>query len=141
MMKVVFQKVILTLLYLTPIGYFLRMIDLQTGYESSGIYVRLPYRAPLHAFVKQNPLFTERVQWIFNGVFLLLQAFFVVWKQLGDEFGAAYAWLAAIFGVVSIISAFSPKFDWNKKLVTLRITYFETVVVLMLILCVVQFRK
>lgn len=88
---------------------------------------------PIKAHIKQNPLFADRMEWFFNGFFLLLQAFFVLNQEIADiNIIATYVWIASVFGVVSLVSAFFPQFGWNKGLVLTKITTLEIIVILLL---------
>lgn len=109
------QRIILRLLYLTPFGYLLSTLSLLQGERIKGINIDLKRYSPIRAQVKQKPTFNERLNWLINGVFLLAQGWFVFIKQIAGDIGGAFALVAFIFGVVSLVSAFFPSLPWNKK--------------------------
>ena len=109
------RKIVLRLLYLTPFGYLLSTLSLLQGEKTKGIYIDLKRYSPIRAQVKQKPTFNERLNWFINGVFLLGQGLLVLIKQIAGDIGGAYALVAFIFGVVSLVSAIFPSFPWNKK--------------------------
>lgn len=109
------QRIILRLLYLTPFGYLLSTLSLLQGEKTKGIYINLKQYSPIRAHVKQKPTFNERLNWFINGVFLLAQGWFVLIKQIAGDIGEAFALVAFIFGVVSLVAAIFPSFPWNKK--------------------------
>lgn len=129
-MKSIIQEIFLRLLYLTPTGYLLSLLTLQTGKQTPGVYITLQRYTPILAYIKPNPLILDRVQWLFNGISLILQALVVFSQKFGNIF-SVYGWIALLYGIVNFISAVFPKFDWNKKLGVLRVTIIE---ILMLVL-------
>ncbi|MCL5784830.1 MAG: hypothetical protein M1142_05785 [Patescibacteria group bacterium] len=135
-MKRFAQQVLLTLLYLTPIGYILNLFALQTGKMTPGVYVSMQRETPILAHIKQNPLFKDRAQWLVDGIFLVSQGLLVLQQKLGNIF-TAYGWVALVFGIVNFVSAFFPKFDWNKRLGVLRVSILEILVITLLGLSVV----
>lgn len=117
-----FQRIFLRLLYLTPVGYFLSLLSLVKGESTPGVYVVLEKYSPIEALVKENPTAKERMDWLINGMVLLLGFWFVsisgipAERNIIGDFAATYAWMSLVFGVVSTVSAFFPKFPWNKQL-------------------------
>lgn len=132
-MKHLLQQIFQKFLYLTPIGYILSLLALQTGEKTPGVYVELSRDMPIKAHIKQNPLFTDRLGWFLNGTSLFLQAFFVLNQEIADiNIIVVYAWISLVFGVVSLVSAFFPQFEWNKGFTFIRITSLEVIVILLL---------
>lgn len=110
------QKIVLRLLYLTPFGYLLSTIYLLSGEESKGIYLELERNLPVRAIIKKKPTLSERIDWLVNAVFLLVQGYFVLYYEIAGEIGGGFAIVAIIFGLVSLISAIAPGISWNKKI-------------------------
>ncbi len=137
-MRSQFNKILLTLLYLTPIGYVLSILDLYSGEKTPGVYVYLSGdqpNKPMQVFVKKNPLVLERVHWFINGISLILQAFTVVYKNIGGNWGLYYVWVASIFGFVNLISSFLPTFNWNGGIIkSVKVSNIGVLVLLALIL-------
>lgn len=127
------EIIIVQLLYLTPIGYALSLLSLQLGERTPGVYIDIPRDMPMTVHIKANPLLVDRTQWLFTGAFLLGQALYVLWQRLGGVFGMAYAWIALVFGLVSVVSFVSPTFPWNKRFKITRISILEILVVLALV--------
>jgi len=137
-MRKILNEIVITLLYLTPIGYLLSLLKLYSGERTPGVYVYLPRDKPIQVFVKDNPVFTDRIHWFINGASLLIQAFLIIQKNLGGDWGHTYAWIASIFGVVNAVSAFFPTFNWNGNLFkAIKIPIIWILVILLLILTVV----
>ncbi|MBU1015451.1 hypothetical protein KKI17_03430 [Patescibacteria group bacterium] len=108
------NKIFVRLLYLTPIGYLFGLLDFFTGKE--GIEVDLGSRlSPISANIKRAPSLKERLNWFVNGMFLFGEASWVAFTGAWGTYGTTFALFAWIFSVVSIVSAFAPKFPWNKK--------------------------
>ncbi len=118
MRTTLFQKILLRLLYLTPVGYILSTLELLTGERTKGIFIDLRRYSPIKSKIKQNPRPDERINWLINGIFLIFESWFVVTNQIGDDIGGGFAFVALVFGIVSIISAIFPNVSWNKKLGT-----------------------
>ena len=138
MMRLILKEIFITLLYLTPIGYLLSLFKLYSGERTPGVYVYLPRDEPIKVFVKENPLITDRIHWLFNGGFLIVQASIIIHNNLGGDWGHTYAWIALIFGVVNTVSAIFPTFNWNGKLFkVVNISTIWVLVILFLILAVV----
>ncbi len=114
-MKKTFQNILISLLYFTPIGYLLKLISLNTGKTTPGVFVKMTRHEPVTVVVIKNATISDRVHWFINGTLLLTQAFYVVNYQIGGDFGGAYTYTALIFGIVNIISAFFPTIDWKDK--------------------------
>lgn len=110
------QKIILRLLYLTPFGYMLSALSLIQGERTWGIYISLERYSPIRAYIKQKPTSGERINWFINGLFLLAEGWVVAINEIAGDIGGVFAWLAFIFGSVSLVSAIFPRFPWNKKL-------------------------
>lgn len=113
------QKLILRLLYLTPIGYLLSLLFLMKGERTPGIYVVLERYSPVSAKVKKNPTFFERINWFINGFFLLTEAWlaFKYAPESGlEEWVGSFAFVAFIFGAVSLVSAIFPRISWNRDI-------------------------
>lgn len=110
------QKIVVGLLYLTPVGFMLTSTSLLEGKNTSGIHVSLGVSSPARATVKPNPTIKDRVIWFGSGVILLVEACFIAVNEIGEDFGGAYAMIAFIFGVVSLISSLFPRFPWNRRL-------------------------
>jgi len=125
-MKNIIREIVIRLLYLTPIGYLLSFADLRNKNKTRGIVLSMHENEPTHIEVKNNPSFGDRAYWFFNGIVLILQAWFILYNQATkrskyfiediDNFIGGYAVFAAIFGLASVVSAFYPKMPWNKKL-------------------------
>lgn len=109
------QRILIRLLYLTPLGYLLNSLYLLSGNQTKGLKVYLNRYSPITAKVKDKPSFSERVNWLANSIVLFTQGWFVIQHGLGGSLGGAYAITAYIFGGVSIISAVFPKVRWNKS--------------------------
>lgn len=137
-MKQLVLEIIFRLLYLTPIGYILSLYSLEIGKKTPGVYIALSDNVPTTAFIKQDPLFIERIEWGLSGVFLLVQAFIILWRHLGWKFGAAYAWIALVFGIISFVSAFFPSFPWNKRSKIFKISILEMLIIFCLIVAVIR---
>lgn len=114
-MKQLLEKIGLTLLYLTPVGYILRLISLQTGNSTPGVFVEMSKHKPIIVVVKNNPTIGDRFHWLVNGVFLITQAFVIIKNELGASWGGTYAYVALIFGITNAVAAFFPSLNWNKK--------------------------
>lgn len=71
---------------------------------------------PSSVEIKKSRSFTDRLYWLFNGAALIGQTWFILSHSIEDNFAGAYAILATIFGSISVVSAFYPRFPWNKKL-------------------------
>ncbi len=136
-MKDSLKKILIQLLYLTPIGYLLKLFKLQTGEYTPGLYIELSRDYPILAYIKNNPTYNERINWLVNGFLLLLQGVFIIIKNFGEDLGFTYAWIALIFGIVSTISSVFPKFNWNNPFLFRKITILELLVVISLIMSVV----
>ena len=136
-MRKILSEIVITVLYLTPIGYLLSLFKLSSGERTPGVYVYLPDDESIRVFVKENPFVTDRIQWFINGISLLSQAFVIIFKNLGGDLGHTYAWVALIFGVVNIVSVFFPTFNWNGRLFkVINISAIWILVILSLILSV-----
>jgi len=136
-MRKILREIVITVLYLTPIGYLLSLFKLSSGERTPGVYVYLPDDESIRVFVKENPFVTDRIQWFINGISLLSQAFVIIFKNLGGDLGHTYAWVALIFGVVNIVSVFFPTFNWNGRLFkVINISAIWILVILSLILSV-----
>jgi len=85
------QKIVLRLLYLTPFGYLLSTLSLLQGEKIKGITIDLKRYSPIRAYVKQKPTFNERLNWFINGIFLLVEGWFVLIKQIAGDIGGAFA--------------------------------------------------
>lgn len=109
------QKIVLRLLYLTPFGYFLSTLSLLQGKKIKGIQIDLERYSPINAHAAKNPTFDERLNWFVNGIFLLVEGWFVLVKQIAGDIGGGFVLVAFIFGVVSLISALYPSILWNRK--------------------------
>lgn len=97
----------------------------------------MPRDEPIRVVVKENPLIADRVHWFINGISLLIQALVIIFKNLGGDWGHAYAWIALIFGAVNALSAFFPTFNWNGKLSNaINIPLIWILVILFLILTI-----
>lgn len=114
-MKRIFSQLVVYLLYLTPIGYLLSLFKLNSGDTTPGVYIDLPRDRPINVTVKQNPLYSDRFHWFFNGAVLLGQAFVVVNRNVGGNWGTAYAWIAIVFGIVNVTASLCPTIDWALK--------------------------
>jgi len=137
-MRLILKEILITLLYLTPIGYLLSLFKLYSGERTPGVYVYLPRDEPIRVFVKENPLAADRIHWLFNGGSLITQALIIIHKNLGGDWGHSYAWIALIFGVVNTVSSIFPSFNWNGKLFNvINISVIWILVILFLILTVV----
>lgn len=113
------------------------LVALQSGEWTPGVYIVLRRYELVMAYIKPNPVFTDRVQWFFSGAFLLLQAFYAFKLRYIGSFMAAYEWIASVFGVVCLVSAFFPKFGWNKRLGIFKITILEIILVVLLAVSVI----
>ena len=130
----IINAILLRLLYLTPIGYLISLFNLQLGNYTPGVFVRLSREYPIKAIIKSNPTYNDKRTWISNGLFLLIQAVVVVVNKAGGGLGLTYAWIASIFGLVSLVSAINPKFQWNRKFPLVGITTLELLVIVTLLL-------
>lgn len=110
------QKIILRLLYLTPFGYFLSTIFLLQGERTQGIYIDLRAYSPIRATIEKKPSFGERVNWFINGIFLLTEGWYVIGNQIAGSTGGAFTFIAYLYGLASLASAFFPSLSWNKKI-------------------------
>lgn len=110
------QKIIVRLFYLTPIGYFLSTLDLLSGERIKGINIDLESYSPIRAKAKNNPTATERFNWLVNGIFLLGEGVFVIYNNIAGDLGGGFALVAIIFGTVSLITAIFPRVSWNKRI-------------------------
>lgn len=119
--RLILKEIFITLLYLTPVGYLLSLFRLYTGERTPGVYVYLPQDLSPAVIVKGNPLFKDRVQWFFNGLCLVFQVFIIIQNNLGGTLGQAYSWLALVFGIVNVVSAIFPTFNWKEKYIWLLI--------------------
>jgi hypothetical protein len=115
-MKKIAKKIIITLLFLTPIGYLMKLFNILSGEVTPGVYLSLETDEPIEAVIKKNPQVHDRIQWFINGVVLLIQSIYVFSIDIFDEIGGSYAWIAFLYATINIISALFPKLDWNKKL-------------------------
>lgn len=120
-MRLILKDIFITLLYLTPIGYLLSLFRLYSGERTPGVYVYLPENMPPAVIVKENPLFNDRAQWFFNGLFLVFQVFVIIHNNLSGTVGQAYSWMAFVFGVVNVVSAIFPTFNWKEKYIWLLV--------------------
>lgn len=109
------QKIVLRLLYLTPLGYFLSTLSLLQGEKFKGIQIDLKRYSPINVQVVKNPTTKERCNWFINGIFLLIEGWFVLIKEIAGDIGGGFVLVAFIFGFISLISAIFPRFPWNKK--------------------------
>lgn len=137
-MRLIFEDIFITLLYLTPIGYLLSLLELYSGERTPGVYVCLPRDKPIRVFVKENPLVADRTHWLVNGSSLIAQASIIIYKDLGGSWGHTYAWIALVFGAVNMVSAIFPTFNWNGRLFkVVNIPAIWVLVILLLILATV----
>ena len=110
------QKIVLQLLYLTPFGYLLSSYSLIQGKRTPGIFISLESYSPIRAFTKEKPTFRERTGWFINGIILLIEGIFVQFYEIAGDIGGGFAFLAFIFGLVSLVSAIFPRAPWNRKI-------------------------
>lgn len=136
-MKPFLRKIIVSFLYLTPVGYLLSLFNLISGEATPGVYVYLPSDELVRVFIKKNPTVNDRANWFLNGGFLIIQAAALIHRNLGGKWGGTYAWMAVVFGVVNSVSAIFPTFNWNGKVLGVSIIW--TLLILSLILTVVYF--
>ena len=110
--------ILLRLLYLTPIGFIIDVILLEVKIKEGGILVNLSSRSPISASVKENPTGIERINWLIDGLFLLLESFFAIKYDIKYEwdFAGVFAFLATIIALVYIVAAIFPRARFNKKL-------------------------
>lgn len=107
-----------------------------SGEYTSGVYVNLPKHRSPQVFVKANPTFFDRVKWISAGSFLIFQAYFIVIKKMGGDLGGLYAWMAVVFGIITLTSALKPDFKWKfvlNKSITISILWIVIIGSLLLI--------
>lgn len=110
------QRVIIRLLYLTPIGYLLSIVSFLQGETIKGIAVDLKRYSPIRVNVKQYPKHAERFAWLVNSIFLFAEGWIVLTNQIAGTVGGAFALMAFLFGGVSVVSAIFPRFPWNKEI-------------------------
>lgn len=117
-MKKLWQKILLRLLYLTPIGYILSFVSLTEGEKVSGISVTLERYSPIKATVKTSPTLNDRLNWFINSLILLIQGWFIIIRDRNtvSDFGGGYAMASIIFGLVCLISALFPHIQWNREI-------------------------
>lgn len=108
------QRVLLRLLYLTPAGYLISTASLLQGEKITGISLVLERYSPVRVKTKRQPSFNERVDWFVNGVFLIIEGWFVLFNNIAGDIGGVFALVAFIFGLVSLISALFPRLPWNR---------------------------
>ena len=68
----------------------------------------------------QNPSKKERLDWFINGIFLLAEGWFAnvvaTKSDMKDHPAGGFAFIAFIYGLVSLVSAIYPRISWNKRL-------------------------
>lgn len=89
---------------------------LLNGEKFKGLDIDLGYDTPIRADIRTKPSSMDRVNWGINAVFLLAQAAYILYYQLGDDLGGGYAMVAIFYGFIGLISAIFPKIKWNKPL-------------------------
>lgn len=114
------QRILIKLLYLTPIGYILGMLSLLEGKSHRGLkIIPFPKDIPIVS-VEGKPSFQDRVSWFTNGVILIFQGWFALQFLLKygvlEEFISWYGALAFLFGFITLVSTLFPKFPWNKRI-------------------------
>lgn len=97
----------------------------------------LPERAVIKVYVKRNPLFQDKLNWLLNGSILIFQGFYIFLNKIGGDLGVTYSWLALVFGFVSFLSALFPSFNWNGRKKIIKLSFIEIVVIVSLIISVV----
>lgn len=134
---ILIKKIIVFLLYLTPIGYFLRCCEIVSGKGIKGLQIDLYSRHKPVNRTSSHITLEGRLEWLISGAFLLFQSIFIAWNNyisnmnnIDSEFSKwamIYALHAFVFGWIGIISAFSPKYDWKKPVAVLpRLTPWGT---------------
>ena len=103
-------------LYLTPVGYLLSTVSLLSGDAIKGVNINLKRYSPIGVRVKKLPTPNERANWFVNSAVLLFQGWYIISHNLGGDVGGGYAFVAFIYGGVSLISAIYPKVQWNKDI-------------------------
>ena len=112
----ILQKIIVLLLYLTPIGYILRFIKLDNSNGANGLHIDWDMGKQVNVFVKPDPTFNDRLIWLSSGILLVSQTLLILrfTSDKNDLFGA-YAILAMLFGSVNLMCGLFPKFPWNNR--------------------------
>lgn len=114
------QRILIRVLYMTPIGYILGLFSFLDGGNLQGLKI-VPFRKDVPIVtMKENPSLKDRLTWFINGVLLFIQGWFTVEfllkNRILEQFTSWYAVLAFLFGFIAIFSAIFPRFPWNKKL-------------------------
>jgi hypothetical protein len=81
----ILKKLLIKLLYLTPIGYVLSLFSLFEGDATPGVYIQMSEHMPIKAYVSKNPHISDRASWLFNGALLILQGAYISIRGL-EEF-------------------------------------------------------
>lgn len=128
------QSIFTYALFLTPFGYVLRYFSLITGNATPGVYIVLEGNKPITAVVKSHPSFQDRTNWLISGSSLLAQVYFLIKRSyLGNEYFFVYIWIASLYGVLNVITAFFPGIPWNARFKYLPISLAEAVLLIVLV--------
>lgn len=114
------SKILVRLIYLTPIGICINLFYLFLGKRLPGILIRDSL-----VFIKENPTIEDRIGWFMNGVFILVEGWYLL-KIFSYYFGdtmintaMGMMELVFLFGLtafVAFVSCFYPRFPWNKPI-------------------------
>jgi hypothetical protein len=125
--KSLLKTLFIKLLYLTPFGYMIDVINLldknNALKNNKGVSFSFDQDKNIgEVEIDQNPTTKIRWYWVFNGLVLLLQSVIAVRYGLYlnsedlAQWPMMYAFFAAMTGIVSLVSAVYPHMPWNKKL-------------------------
>lgn len=111
-------KLIVRLIYLTPIGHILSLLTFLVAQKKEGIDIRLSKYSPIRANIKENPTTTERINWFINGLFIFFESYFLITKGwTNNDYIGAIVFISVISALVNLIAAIFPRTQFNKELV------------------------
>lgn len=109
------KRIFLILLYLTPFGYIIDLLQLLSGKKTTGITLKIGPKTPVSARVNKKFTGKDRLNWFFQGLFLLSQALYIFTRKEISDISGAYGLMCLVFGSVSLISGIFPKMNWNRN--------------------------
>ncbi len=111
-------KIIVRLIYLTPIGHILSLLALLFIQKKQGVNVQLSKNSPIRANVKENPTTTERINWFINGLVIFSESYFLIANKWTDvDFIGAVVFVFVISALVNVVAAIFPSAKFNKEFV------------------------
>lgn len=111
-------RLVVRLIYLTPIGHILSLLTFLAVQKKEGVNVQLSKYSPIRANIKENPTTTERINWFINGLAILFESYFLIAKGWIDvDFVGAIVFVSVISALVNMVAAIFPNAKFDKEFI------------------------